>query len=79
MKDILTSIHVLLTPDEEHPKVFQKVPLVGFRRGKNLKDILVRAKLLETQSADDSGKWFCKRCGVYYSVQETNSFSDKDN
>ena len=33
-----------VTPDQKHQKVFHKVPIIGFRRAKGLKDILVRAK-----------------------------------
>ena len=45
LKDILSEIHLLLTPDREHGKVFERIPIVGFRRAKRLKGILVRAKV----------------------------------
>ena len=45
LKVIMTKIHLLLTPDKEHNKVFRDVPIIGFRRAKSLKDILVRAKV----------------------------------
>ena len=35
----------MLTNSEEHRKVFPEPPLIAFRRCKNLKDILVRARL----------------------------------
>ena len=38
------TMHLLLTPDQENQKVFDKVPIIGFPRAKSLKDILVRAK-----------------------------------
>ena len=41
---ILSEIHVLLTPDREHRKAFEKVSIIEFRRAKSLKNILVRAK-----------------------------------
>lgn len=44
LKGILSNIHLLLTPDEEHRKIFQDTPMVGFN-GKSLKGILVGAKL----------------------------------
>ena len=59
IKSILSNIHILLTPNKEHEKVFQQVPVVGFRRGKSLKDILVRAKLPK----EESGYKGCKGCG----------------
>ena len=42
LKNILSGIHLLLTPDREHGKVFEKVPIIGFRRAKILKCILER-------------------------------------
>ena len=46
LKNILFRIHLLLTPDREHRKVFENAPIIGFKKGKSLKDILVRAKAL---------------------------------
>ena len=45
VRNILQKLHILITPDKEHKKVFQDIPVVGFRNGKSLKDHLVRAKL----------------------------------
>ena len=45
LKVVMTRIHLLLTPDNDHNKVFRDVPIIGFRRAKSLKDILVRAKV----------------------------------
>ena len=45
LKDTMSFLHLLLTPDQEHQKVFHKVPIMGFQRGKGLKVILVRAKV----------------------------------
>ena len=45
VKNVLSDIHLLLTPNEEHRRVFHNVPIVGFKRCKSLKDILVRARL----------------------------------
>ena len=45
LKHTLNDIHILLTPDKEHKKVFENVPIVGFRKGKSVKDFLVRAKV----------------------------------
>ena len=41
IKNILSKIHVILTHDQEHRKVFPNVPIVGFRNGQSLKNILV--------------------------------------
>ena len=45
VRNILQELHILLTPDQEHTKVFQDIPVVGFCNGKSLKDHLVKAKL----------------------------------
>lgn len=42
---MLSEIHVLLLPDIEHEKSFERVPRVRFRRDKDLKDIPVRPKV----------------------------------
>ena len=40
-----SDINVLLTQDKERGEVFEKVHIIGLRRAKTLKDILVRAKV----------------------------------
>ena len=45
LKDTMSFFHLLFTPDQEHQNAFHKVAIIGFRRGKSLKDILVRAKV----------------------------------
>ena len=59
LKNKLSEIHLLLTPDREHGKVFEKVPIIGFRRAKSLKDILVRAKVAPLEKK----KGCCRPCG----------------
>ena len=54
LKDIMSFLHLLLTPDQEHQQVFHKVPIIGFRRAKSLKDILVRAKILPVPENEGS-------------------------
>ena len=44
LKNIKSRIHLLLTLDNEHNKVFRDVSIIGFCRAKILKDALVRAK-----------------------------------
>ena len=34
LKDTMSFLHLLLTPDQEHQQVFDKVPIIGFRREK---------------------------------------------
>ena len=45
----MSFLHLLLTPDPEHQKVFHKVPIIGFRRVKSLKNALVKAKVPPVQ------------------------------
>ena len=45
LKNILSEIHLLLTPDREHRKVFEKIPIIGIRKTKSLKDVLVSTKV----------------------------------
>ena len=45
LKNVLSEILLLITPDREHGKIFEKALANGFRRAKSLKDILVRAKV----------------------------------
>ena len=45
VRAIIEELHILLTPDKEHKKVFPNVPVIGIRNGKSLKDFLVRATL----------------------------------
>ena len=44
-KNVLSEIHLLLTRDRKHGKVFERIPLVDFSRAKRLKDIPVRVKV----------------------------------
>ena len=54
VRNILQELHILLTPNQEHKKVFQGIPVVGFRNGKSLKDHLVRANLPNVEIAGKS-------------------------
>ena len=59
LKNILSEIQLLLTPDREHGKGFKKIPLIGFRRAKSVKDILVKAKVVPLEKK----KGCCRSCG----------------
>ena len=56
------SLHPMLTNSEEHREVFPEPPLIAFRRRKNLKDILVRARL-SSEGNGGNDKKGCSRCG----------------
>ena len=59
LKNILSEIHLQLTRDKEHEKVFEKVPIIRFRKAKSLKDILVRAKVAPFKKKQGC----CRLCG----------------
>ena len=74
IRNILQELHLLLAPDKEHKKVFPDVPVVGFRNGKSLKD-LVRAVL---PKANETGR--CEPCGkktylICNSIRTTTTFT----
>ena len=74
-KHTLNDIHILLTPDKEHKKVFENVPIVGLRKGKSIKDFLVRAKVPPPQKPK-GGCTSCsgKRCQICNVIKTTDNF-----
>ena len=51
VRRIMEQLHISLTANKEHGKVFLDVPVVGFQYGKGLKDYLVRAKLSKLEES----------------------------
>ena len=45
IKELLSKIHILSTPNEEHRSVFTCIPVVGFKRGKSLKRSISSCKI----------------------------------
>ena len=68
----------MLTPDREHVDVFSQIPIVGFRRAKSLKDILVRAKLPQKDNETGCGKCGSSRCDVCNYLEASRTFSNKN-
>ena len=63
----MSFLHFLHTLDQEHQKLFHKVPIVGFRRAKSLKDILVRPNVLPVKKNENVLYLFkCKTCSKQY-------------
>ena len=61
----MEELQIQLAPDKEHQKVFPNVPIAGFRNGKSLKDLLVRASLPilnQTLGSESRGKRNCQVC-----------------
>ena len=70
---------MFLTPDAQHRKVFPEVPIVGFKRGKSLKDLLVRAKVpVEKETDGKSCGCQGKRCEVCTFLEEKSTFTNKE-
>ena len=63
----------MLIPDAQHRKVFLKLPIIGFKRGKNLKDLLVREKVPMEKEKD----W--KSCGCQGKSCEVCNFLEEKN
>ena len=61
----------------EHQSIFLSLPVVGFKRGKSLKDFLVQAKLPQIKAEEGcSEKCDGKRFGVCNYISETSDFKD---
>ena len=81
--DILRDISSILLVGPEHKKLFQNKIFLSFRRAKNLKDKLVRAKL---PNSDDGGLsvkgcYRCngrKSCQICVLIKEGDSFENSD-
>ena len=71
----LRDLHPMLSNSEEHRLVFPEPPVTAFRRCKNLKDILVRARLTNN-NCDTRGCARCEksRCQVCKSMSDSDSF-----
>ena len=79
LKHILSNFNLLLTPDAQYRKVFPEVPIVGSKRGKSLKDLLVRAKVpMEKETDRESCRCRGKRCEVCTFLEENNAFTNKE-
>ena len=79
LRTIMHKLHVILSCNKEHQKVFKHIPLIGFRNAKNLKDFLVRAKVPPLTTPEGASETcagrLCKMCSF---VKCTNSFESKD-
>ena len=77
---LLRKIHQILACNEEHHKVFKDIPTVGFRKGKSLRDFLVRAKVPPVGDGEGpiegaSGRCYGMLCEVCDQVKDTTQFT----
>ena len=79
LKNVLYEIHFLLIPDKKHGKVFEKIPIIGFRRAKCLKGILVGAKVAPLEEKKGCCRSYggtrCKICKHVVTTETFRSFS----
>ena len=77
----LREIHLLLTPDREHGKIFEKIPKIRFRRAKSLKGVLVRVKVAPLEKKKgccrSSGGTRCEICKHAVTTETFRSVSNK--
>ena len=77
LSTLLRKLHIILSCDNAHKNVFADIPIVGFRKGKSLKDLLVRARVPSLcKIKGESGKCLGKRCGVCAAIKTTSDFCD---
>ena len=77
-KNILQKYHMFLAHNTDHEKFFSGIPLVGFRKGKSLKDFLVRAKIQEESLNPGCVKCNAARCQVCGYIEESTEFTDNN-
>ena len=77
---ILEETHTLLTPNEQHRKVFTDIPGIYFKNGKILKDHLVRSVLPKIDVAGNSGPCGGKRppCELCKLMKKTSTFKKRN-
>ena len=71
----MEELHIVLAPHKKHHKVFPRVPILGLRNGKILKDYLVRASrpiLNNTLGSEPCGKRNYQVCRFFVNM---DSFS----
>ena len=71
----MQKLHILLTHNKEHKKVFPIVPIVEFRNGNSFKDYLVRAKLFKLEESGRCEPCDKKSCLVCESISTTATFT----
>ena len=78
-RKILKELHLLLTPDQAHKRVFSEVLIIGFKNAKTLKYHLVRAVLpqLDREGRSKPCEGANRSCEVCESVKDTTKFKSE--
>ena len=74
-RTIMEELHILLTPNKEHKKLFCNVSFIEFRNGKSLKDFLVRAILPKLNGGGRSEPCWKKTYLVCDSISTATTFT----
>ena len=75
LKNILSKIHLLLKPDREVNNVFENVPIIDFKKGKSLKDTLMKDKIPPLKTEEGFCGPFSKpRCEICKHITRTHQF-----
>ena len=79
LKSQLKELHVILSCDEDHKKVFPEVSIIGFKKNKNLKSNLVRAALSDINEVGRCQPCGGKRppCQLCSNMKNTSTFKSK--
>ena len=77
VKNILQELHILLTSDKEHKKLFQDIPGVGFHDSESQKDHLFKKKSLNVEITGRSESCGKANCQVFEFICDTDTLSTK--
>ena len=75
VRAVMKELHILLTPNKVHKKVFPNVLVIGFLNDKSLKDFLVRATLPKLNESGRCELWGEKTCLVCDPISATTTFT----
>ena len=78
-RKILEELHVVLTSDDGHKKVFPDIPMIGFKNNKDLKGHLARSQLPDLDEVGRSKPCGGKRppCDLCENMKDTCTFKSK--
>ena len=75
LRIFFSKIHLPLTPDRGHSKVFENIPVMSFKKGKILKDILVRTKAIPLKTKEGlCGPYNKPRCEFCKHITKSHQF-----
>ena len=76
LKSQLKELHVILACDEDHKKVFPKVPIIVFKNNENLKSHLLRAAVPDINEVGRCKPCVGKKQEVFSNMKKTNNYGN---